>query len=180
VLDFARPSEPRRKIERTDVLLQEVHQLIEKSVEKGDVRLMVEPGPELHVSMDAALIKQVVINLVRNGIEAIEGPGVVTMRARQSRAQLDGKLRDVAVLEVSDTGAGIAPEVEQRLFDPFFTTKEVGTGLGLSIAARIVEKHGGLLQYQTRLGKGTTFGIILPIESEAEKRATVESTSSAA
>jgi signal transduction histidine kinase len=167
VLHFARPSEPRRKVERTDLLLREVYQLIENSVEKGSVELIVEAGPDLHVFMDAALIKQVVINLVRNGIEAIEnGGGTVTMRGRQSRCQLGGRLREVAVLEVSDTGAGIAPEIEKRLFDPFFTTKEVGTGLGLSIAARIVEKHGGLIQYQTQLGKGTTFGIILPIASE--------------
>jgi signal transduction histidine kinase len=166
VLHFARPSEPRRKVERTDFLLREVHQLIENSVEKGSVKLILEAGPDLHVFMDAALIKQVVINLVRNAIEAIEGGGTVTMRGRPSRCQLGGRLREVAVLEVSDTGAGIAPEIEKRLFDPFFTTKEVGTGLGLSIAARIVEKHGGLIQYQTQLGKGTTFGIILPIASE--------------
>jgi signal transduction histidine kinase len=66
------------------------------------------------------------------------------------------------ILEVSDTGKGIAPEAEKRLFDPFFTTKDSGTGLGLPIAARIVEKHQGALQYQTQLDRGTTFGIILP------------------
>jgi two-component system sensor kinase FixL len=66
------------------------------------------------------------------------------------------------VLEVADTGKGIPPEVETRLFDPFFTTKDTGMGLGLSIAARIVEKQGGLLQYQTQVSHGTTFGIVLP------------------
>ena len=65
-------------------------------------------------------------------------------------------------MEVTDTGKGIPPEIEKRLFDPFFTTKEAGTGLGLSIAMRIVEKSGGLLQYQTQVGRGTTFGIVLP------------------
>jgi signal transduction histidine kinase len=66
-------------------------------------------------------------------------------------------------LEVADTGSGIKPEVEKRLFDPFFTTKEGGTGLGLSIAARIIEMHGGALHYQTRVNRGTTFGIVLPL-----------------
>jgi len=61
---------------------------------------------------------------------------------------------------VSDDGKGIPPEVEKRLFDPFFSTKETGTGLGLPIAARIVERHGGMLQYQTRPGHGTTFGVV--------------------
>jgi signal transduction histidine kinase len=57
---------------------------------------------------------------------------------------------------------GIPPVVQKRLFDPFFTTKESGSGLGLSIAARIVEKHGGTLVYETQVGRGTTFGIVLP------------------
>jgi signal transduction histidine kinase len=56
--------------------------------------------------------------------------------------------------------------VQQRLFDPFFTTKSAGTGLGLSIAARIVENHGGDLRFQTAVGKGTTFGIVLPIPEQ--------------
>ena len=57
--------------------------------------------------------------------------------------------------------------MEKRLFDPFFTTKESGTGLGLPIAARIVEKHGGVLQYQTQMNHGTTFGIVLPLAEPA-------------
>ena len=74
------------------------------------------------------------------------------------------------ILEVSDTGKGILPEVQKRLFDPFFTTKESGTGLGLPIAARIVEKHGGALQYQTQVHQGTTFGIVLPRASHEVTR----------
>jgi len=65
---------------------------------------------------------------------------------------------------VSDTGKGIPPEIEKRLFDPFFSTKETGTGLGLPIAARMVEKHGGKLEFQTQLGHGTTFSVVLPRE----------------
>jgi signal transduction histidine kinase len=71
------------------------------------------------------------------------------------------------VLDVADTGKGIPPEAAERLFDPFFSTKKNGTGLGLSIAARIVEAHGGLLQYRTALGQGTTFSVILPGAKES-------------
>ena len=104
------------------------------------------------------------INLVRNATEAIVGEGTVTLRVRQGQAALRGHPEPVPVgiLEVEDTGTGIPPDVEKRLFDPFFTTKESGTGLGLSIAARIIEKQGGALQYQTHVGRGTTFGIVLP------------------
>ena len=77
----------------------------------------------------------------------------------------------VVILEINDTGKGMSAEVEKRLFDPFFTTKESGTGLGLPIAARIVEKHGGVLQYQTQMNHGTTFGIILPLAQADEKAA---------
>src|SRR5207249_11205325 len=111
-------------------------------------------------------LKQVLINLVRNGAEAIGGAGTVTLRARAARAALGGRETDAVILEVSDTGKGISPEAEKRLFDPFFTTKESGTGLGLPIAARIVEKHGGVLQYQTQMNRGTTFGIVLPLADE--------------
>jgi signal transduction histidine kinase len=75
---------------------------------------------------------------------------------------------DVVILEVADTGKGIPPDAEKRLFDPFFSTKDTGTGLGLSIAARIVEKHGGALQYQTEVNRGTTFGIVLRCVEEHE------------
>ena len=88
--------------------------------------------------------------------------GTVTLRARLDTKRLADRPAEVVILEVADTGKGIPPEVEKRLFDPFFTTKEAGTGLGLSIAARIVEKHGGALQYQTQVNHGTTFGIVLP------------------
>ena len=81
-----------------------------------------------------------------------------------------GQAIPVVILEVIDTGKGIPLQVQERLFDPFFTTKEAGTGLGLSIAARIVEKHGGALQYQTEVGRGTTFGIVLPrVEKDADE-----------
>ena len=101
------------------------------------------------------------VNLVRNAIEAVGDSGRVVLRVCAERVRFADRAQEAAVLEVSDTGPGMAPEVEKRLFDPFFTTKATGTGLGLSIAARIVEKHGGLLRYQTRPGHGTTFGIAL-------------------
>lgn len=97
---------------------------------------------------------------------AIDGAGTVTLRARAARALLGGCETDAVILEVTDNGRGIPPEVEQRLFDPFFTTKETGTGLGLPISARLVEKHGGILQHQTRPGPGTTFGVVLPRETK--------------
>jgi signal transduction histidine kinase len=126
------------------------------------VQLVVEASPELGLRADSGHLKQVLINLVRNAAEAITGAGTVTLRARAARAPLGGRETEAVILEVADTGQGISPAVEKRLFDPFFSTKETGTGLGLPIAARLVEKHGGLLQYQTQPGHGTIFGVVLP------------------
>ena len=133
-------------------------------LESHGAHLVVESNPELFIRADSGHLKQVLINLVHNGADAIVGGGAVTLRARAARASLGGRETDAVVLEVTDTGKGIPPEVEKRLFDPFFSTKETGTGLGLPIAARIVEKHGGVLRYQTRLGQGTTFEVVLPRE----------------
>ena len=70
------------------------------------------------------------------------------------------------LLEVEDTGSGIAPEVQERLFDPFFSTKDNGTGLGLAIAAKIIEQHKGMLDFETRLGHGSVFRVTLPASSQ--------------
>jgi signal transduction histidine kinase len=172
VLQFARPSDPHNIRVAADLPLREVQALMAGACEKSNVQLVLEAGPPLFVSIDPALIKQVLINLVRNAVEAIQGPGVVTLRLRADRALLHERACDVAILEVSDTGQGMPPEVEKRLFDPFFTTKESGTGLGLPIAARIVEKHGGALQYTTRPGRGTTFGIVLPLAPDTASAST--------
>jgi len=162
VLQFARPSDPHVCLSSVNTLLEEVRSLMGEALEKSGVKLVVDVTGDLEVPMDGAHIKQVLINLVRNAAEATEGAGTVTLRARAAQAPLGGQTRPVVILEVHDTGTGMAPEVEKRLFDPFFTTKDTGTGLGLPIAARIVEKHGGTLQYQTQPGRGTTFGVVLP------------------
>ena len=112
-------------------------------------------------------LKQVLINLVQNAAESIEHDGRITLRARKDKADLKGQASEVVVLEVEDTGPGIPPDVQQRLFDPFFSTKEDGTGLGLPIAANIIDKHGGAIRFRTEVGKGTAFGIVLPILQEA-------------
>jgi signal transduction histidine kinase len=164
VLSFARPSDPKLETIAADTLLREVQGLMAPNLESCAVRLAVESSPELLIRADSGHLKQVIINLVRNAAEAIDDAGTITLRTRAARALLGERETDAVILEVADDGKGIPPEVEKRLFDPFFSTKETGTGLGLAIAARIVEKHGGMLQYQTRPGHGTTFGVVLPRE----------------
>jgi signal transduction histidine kinase len=133
-----------------------------KQLQEANIRLVVEERPGASIRIDMQQLKQVLINLVQNAADSIGQNGSITLRTRTENVRRSERVQPVVVLEVADTGKGISPEVEKRLFDPFFTTKDAGTGLGLPIAARIVEKHGGSLSYQTQVGHGTTFGIVLP------------------
>ncbi len=162
VLLFARPSEPHLATVPAEEPLRRVQALLGPELEKSRIRLLCEDSANASIRIDPQQIQQVLINLIQNGAESIGRDGTVTLRVRTGTRPLGDQVKDVVVLEVADTGKGIPPEVEKRLFDPFFTTKEIGTGLGLSIAARIVEKHGGRLQYQTVVNRGTIFGVVLP------------------
>jgi signal transduction histidine kinase len=161
-LQFARPAEPKFVTVSADSLLVRVRALLGGQLEKTAIQLLLESPPDLWVRADPQQVEQVLINLVQNAAESIEHDGVIRLRARKDTARLAGRSCPVVVLEVSDTGKGIPPEVQKRLFDPFFTTKEEGTGLGLSIATRILEQQGGAVQYTTQLNKGTTFMLLLP------------------
>lgn len=161
-LKFARPAEPETAVFAADLLLLETKLMFGPLLTDKNIQVNQEPSAPMRVKVDPAQMKQVLINLVQNAADSIGRDGKITLRARQLRRAMPNGEKNAVVLEVADTGKGISAEVQKRLFDPFFTTKEIGTGLGLSIAARIVQKHGGVLQYQTQVNQGTTFGIVLP------------------
>lgn len=126
------------------------------------VKLVVDIPEDLVLPMDAQRIQEVLLNMVINAAQAIEGDGVITLSAM---------VRDEeAVITVKDTGTGIPEEIKDRLFDPFFTTKEEGqgTGLGLSIAYGIVQKHHGTIVVESSPGEGTAFHIHLPLAAGQE------------
>lgn len=162
-IQFARPGKPQASLITAGEPLEQVRALLSPQLAQAEICLNREATDSMQIRVDGAQIQQALINLVQNAADSIGRGGTITLRARRSRQQLGPSPAEVAILEVSDTGKGIPPEVEKRLFDPFFTTKEKGTGLGLAIAARIVEMNGGRLQYQTQLDHGSTFGIVLPI-----------------
>jgi len=162
-LRFARPVEPEIVPLSPGELLRGVRELMAPQLRESSIDLAVEGAVEARVVGDPEQLKQVLINLVQNAAEALGKDGTITLRAVESRVMLGGRTREVVILEVEDNGPGIPADVQGRLFDPFFSTKPSGTGLGLSIAARIVEKHGGALRFQTAANRGTTFGIVLPM-----------------
>ena len=143
----------------------------------AEVELKVEVSDEIQGNMDARRIQQVLLNLILNGVQALEQGGVVEIRAFK-----DQEKREFG-FQVKDTGKGIPEENLSKVFDPFFTTKEAvrssepgppayhgiaeqqGSGLGLSISHGIVEQHGGRIEVESKLGEGTTFTVWLPLES---------------
>ena len=110
-------------------------------------------------------LNQVFLNLLVNAAQAIGERGQITLRTRHED--------DWVSIAISDTGSGIAPAIRKRVFDPFFTTKPVGkgTGLGLSLAYGIITKHGGRIDVESELGKGSTFTVRLPVHHIEEQPA---------
>jgi signal transduction histidine kinase len=166
LLESGRPA-PLRPA-RLDVgkLLADVAELLAPSLRRRRVELGVETAEALPViHADAAKLRQVLVNLIQNAAEAMaERGGRVTVRA----SGFDGDGPDAradspaVVIAVEDDGPGIAPELATSLFRPFFTTKFSGTGLGLSISKSLIEQHGGRIEVDSILGRGTTFLIFLP------------------
>jgi signal transduction histidine kinase len=163
VLSFARPAEPKQQPVPATALLQDVQDLMIGQLSKANIELTIETLAEPTIQVDPNQLKQVLLNLVQNAADSVEEHGKIVLRSAIERASLEGRADNVAVLEVQDNGEGMSVEVQKRLFDPFYTTKPSGTGLGLSIAARIIERHGGAFRYKTEVGRGTTFGILLPL-----------------
>jgi signal transduction histidine kinase len=161
-LQFARPADPELIRVPAERVLQEVQDFMKSELEQAAIDLKLEVSQPAWIFADTYQLKQVLINLIQNAADSIGKNGVITLGLKAGAATFAGKHRAAAILSVGDTGKGIPRELQKRLFDPFFTTKEGGTGLGLAIAARIVEKHDGLLRYRTELNRGTTFEIVLP------------------
>ncbi len=155
LLDFARPSTPSLRPEALDRLLEDaVTAAVAENQEVAVVR-DVEPGLP-PVSLDARLMRQAVLNVAVNAVQAMPRGGQLTVRARRD----GGWVR----VEIRDTGPGIPDEIRHRVFEPFFTTKASGTGLGLAVVKRIVEGHGGEVALSTGPGDGAAVTIRLPLE----------------
>lgn len=159
LLQFSRTSQLKRQPLPLQQILDDVVALVRNQACINKITVKQEYSSlDVHISVDPTLIKQVFFNLCMNAIDAMPAGGELSLRA-----QLSG-LEEV-VIEVADTGTGIAPKVLPRIFDPFFTTKEPGkgTGLGLSIVHLIIERHCGRINAESLAGQGTRFFVRLPL-----------------
>jgi signal transduction histidine kinase len=162
LLDFSRQGERIRTRADLNEIVTDVIALTRHLIQTSNVRLEVNTDAQLPwVSIDRNQMKQVLLNLIHNALQAMPSGGELTI----STSTLKRDSRDWALLAVQDSGTGIKPENVDRVFEPFFTTKgdRGGTGLGLSVTYGIVTDHGGTIEVTSKLSKGTTFTVYLPI-----------------
>ena len=136
------------------LLIEEVLDFNEPEAQKQRVQVNREIEALPPVQLDQSQFKQALLNLIINGVQAMEEGGTLTVRAKL----LNGKVQ----IDVEDTGQGIAPEQLDKIFDLFFSTKEGGTGVGLTITKQVIEGHGGCINAESNSGQGTKFSILLP------------------
>ncbi len=161
IRDFVRSGEMRReRVDVNEVVRAAVRLAALEASQRGvSVPMALAPG-RLPVDVDRIQIEQVILNLVRNGLEAMSGAPAEASRLVIATAPSE---RGTVEVSVADTGNGFAPEVAERMFEPFFSTKRDGLGLGLSISRAIVEAHGGRLWATANAGRGATFRFTLPV-----------------
>ena len=158
LLQTARPHPP--KIRKSDLNTTVEHAVMlgrQQALSKG-IEIALRKDPSLpEVEHDSDQIHQVLLNLLLNAQQAIDAKGKIEVTVERKGS--------TAAIEVTDNGRGIAPEALPNIFRPFYTTKGDGTGLGLSLARRIVEDHHGRIDVTSTVGEGTTFAVVLPLQS---------------
>ena len=171
LLDFAREKTPENKFVDVNQIIVSTARIIERPAHLRDIEIAMDLAPDLPpVWADADQITQVIMNMLVNAQHAIDEKGSITVRSRrvQKAPSAEPGAQPVPMVELSvvDTGCGIPENNLKRIFDPFFTSKEVGkgTGLGLSVSHGIISAHGGMIEVESTVGKGTTFRVYLPLE----------------
>jgi signal transduction histidine kinase len=156
-LAFARFPRPSFEEDSINEMVDSLVEFVRPLATRQGITLKAEADPAVPpMAIDRTLLRQAILNLVKNGLEVLSQGNTLTVTTR--------RVDDSVEISVTDTGPGIAPEVAPRLFEQFFTTKPQGTGLGLYISRQIVEEHGGRLRWTSTPGTGTTFTASLPIK----------------
>ena len=161
-LHAIRPSRPQRQLASLNDVVRQTIELLRPEIENRGITIREKLAPSLPPAfIDAAQLQQALVNLVKNAIQAMTKGGTLTL---QTDPGADG-----VMVSVADTGGGIPQEQINRIFEPFYTTKKKGTGLGLMIVQRIVREHGGRIDLESHVGRGTVFRLWLPLRERTLK-----------
>ena len=176
LLDFAREKKPEKKFVDLNRVIEETVRIVERPAHLHDIDIALELDRELpEIWIDEDQIKQVVMNMLVNAQHAIAEKGRIVIKTRRcaapKRSDPESPAVDMVEISITDTGCGIPEKDLPRIFDPFFTSKELGkgTGLGLSVSHGIVRAHRGVIEVESEVGKGSTFHVFLPLETDAKE-----------
>jgi signal transduction histidine kinase len=159
--DLAKTPHIEPRIATLDGAIEHVVRLFQPLARERQVKLEFQPATkDMAVSVDSNRMEQVLINLVKNALEATPAHGEVHIKTRREDDRL--------MVEVVDNGPGIPPKEQARVFEPFYTTRASGLGLGLYLSKRLVEAHRGTLSMSSEQGKGTVFRIALPLPGNSQ------------
>ncbi len=155
-LHAIRPAPPQLKLASLDDVVRKTLELLQPELDNRGLTVRLRLARHLPFTpIDATQIQQVLVNLVKNAAQAMTKGGALTLQT--------GETSEEVWVSVADTGGGIPQEQINRIFEPFYTTKKGGSGLGLMIVQRIVRAHGGRIELESQVGRGTTFRIFLPL-----------------
>ena len=156
-LTMTKEEKPNLELEDVNFLVMETLKLIESECEQKSIELLLDLSQPLpQVWMDRDRMKEVLINLIQNAMEAMPEGGILTLSTRQQDERI--------LLSVADTGVGIPKSDEEMIFNPFYTTRASGTGLGLPLANRIIDAMSGSITVESEMGRGSTFTVSLPLK----------------
>jgi signal transduction histidine kinase len=178
LLRFARPAKPILKPLHAHEVLEKALTLVGHRLYQKDIKLQRSWQAEADtIHGDADQLEQVFLNFFLNAMDAMKTQGELTVQTEIRRDEHwanpraygngesngNGEAPEALLISIRDTGEGIKPEDLAHVFDPFFTTKDYGTGLGLSVVHGIIQEHGGQIEVESELQKGTVFHILLPL-----------------
>ncbi len=170
LLTYARPKAPQFGMADLRDTVAHTLQFARQQIGSKNVEFSIQiPSPLPRFRMDPEQLHQVLLNLVLNGIQAIEQDGKITIQARVLAGTGPPNRPNYVEIAVSDTGGGISRDHLEKIFRPFYTTKRGGTGLGLSLCRRIISQHGGTLTAESEVNKGSRFVIRLPMREAVEE-----------
>jgi hypothetical protein len=169
-LNFTKPIDLKAQHLDLKQVVEQVLALVSVDAEAKRIQIEAALEDRLWINGDADLLKQAILNIVNNGLEAMLEGGNLSIRTEWTGAECQ--------ITITDDGPGIAPEVRDQIFNLYFTTKEHGTGIGLATTFRVMQLHGGTIDFASELGKGTTFRLRFPGIADFHEEAATSATNS--
>jgi two-component system sensor histidine kinase HydH len=166
-LAYARLPMPKKQVIEADTVVSSVVKMMLPEMHRRNINLKyTEPQISTKINIDNGQFRQVLINLIKNAIDAMPSGGEIEVLMMERGKHL--------ILFIKDTGSGIPKDIKRRIFDPYFTTKDNGTGLGLYLVQYIANAHDGWVDVESQRGSGSTFMLTLPVYNEEMEKKNVQ------